>query len=192
MAEWLRRKFRGKRDVYDPSAEVYAQSILNSQGPDSASHEAIMKDLEINIHTILDEGITDQLDELQVTPEQQYKIKIPNGDGGLVERTIFVPKRPVPWALALRVAVSKLGATRFISKRDATIYKNRQRNEFLKIKRSMSYEERRLFSSYVNQIEFQCLEAIDDSIEGQKMLALKTSGRHLRVGVQTGKEGGAK
>ena len=189
--------FKQKHEEYNPSAEVYAQGIINSQGADPSTHEAAMKELEINIHTILDEGITKQLDQLAVTPEQKYKIYL-DKEGNIVgketkdsvPREITIPPQPVPWALALRVAVSKVSATRFITKRDAIIYKNRLRNEFLKIKREMSREERHYFTSYVNQIELQCLEAVDDCVDGQKMLALKTSGKHLKVGVQTGSVGG--
>jgi hypothetical protein len=200
MAEWLRSKFgKGKHNVYDPDAAVYAQGIINSQAPESADIQKARAELDINIHTIVDEGIIAQLDELQVTPEHKYKIYLDREGNycsketvGCSEKDITVPPHPVPWALALRVAVSKVSATRFITKQDARIYKNRMRNEFLKIKRGMTQEERFTFVSYVNQIELQCLEAVDDCVDGQKMLALKTSGKHLRVGVQTGAAVGGK
>lgn len=196
MAEWLRKKFAGKHDSYNPAIEGYTQALLNSMGPPSANEEAARKDLEINIHTIEDEGLLSKLDFLSITPEQKYVIYL-NAAGDIVSKDstgekmpkeITIHARPVPWALAARVAMSKVIATRFIAKRDAIIYKNRVRAEFLKIKRSMTREDRMLFAPFLNQIELYCLTALDDAIDGQKMLSLKTSGRHLRVGVQTGEQ----
>jgi hypothetical protein len=47
----------------------------------------------------------------------------------------------------------------------------------------MSREDRKMFLDYINQIETFCCEAIDDSVDGQKMLALKTTGKSMRVRV---------
>ena len=40
-----------------------------------------------------------------------------------------------------------------------------------------------MFLDYINQIETFCCEAIDYSVDGQKMLALKTTGKSMRVRV---------
>jgi hypothetical protein len=185
---WLKEKFKRQpqHQNYDPAAESYTQQILASQDPPDAASQASRDALEINIHTIQDSGLTNQLDKLSIQPEQDYTIPIydPLHPGvKLRDETITVPARPVSWALALRVAISTVTPTRFITKKSAMMYKNRLRADFLRIKRNMSREDRKMFLDYINQIETFCCEAIDDSVDGQKMLALKTTGKSMRVRV---------
>jgi hypothetical protein len=91
----------------------------------------------------------------------------------------------------LRVAISSVTPTRFITKKLAILYKNRLRAEFLNIKRHMKREDRDLFTDFINQIEIYCCEAIDDAVDGQKMLALKTTGKSMRVKVNNNEPIGA-
>jgi hypothetical protein len=93
--------------------------------------------------------------------------------------------------LALRVAISTVTPTRFITKKQAMMYKNRLRGDILKIKMNMSREDRKIFYDYISQIETFCCEAIDDSVDGQKMLALKTTGKSMRVRVNNNESFGA-
>lgn len=186
----LHNPFKKQESQYNPAAESYAQALLNSASAPSANEEQSMRELEINIHTIKDESLVRKLEQLSITPEKKYVIPAydENGKRKAMDDTITIPAQPVPWALAASVAVSKVFASRFITNYDAVTYKNRIRNEFLKIKRNMSREDRYLFGSFLNEIELYALTAIDDSVNGQKMLSLKTSGRHLRVGVSTGQQ----
>jgi hypothetical protein len=177
--------FKSKEPPFDPIAAGYTQGLLNSLNPMPANDEAAMRDLEINIHTIRDEGITRRLDNLSVTPEYTYNFPVPDGLGKVVDKPIMVPAQPVGWALAARFAVSEVTATRFLKEKDVKAYKNRQRAEFLKIKRSMRRRDREIFGPALNQLEQIALQHIDDSNAGQKMLALKTSGKNLHVGVNT-------
>jgi hypothetical protein len=187
----LSNPFKKHGEPYNPVVEGYTQALLNSMGQTPASQDAAMKDLEINIHTIEDEELSRELSLLSITPEKQITIPIYDGLGNKVkDETITYPARPVPWALAARAATSKVMATRFITKQNSIIYKNRLRNEFLKIKRDMTHEDRHLFVPFLNQIELYCLTAMDDAVDGQKMLALKTSGKHLKVGISNGQSGG--
>lgn len=184
------KNFLGRRDEsFDPIKHGYTQGLLNSLNPMPANEEQMMKDLEINIHTIKDDGETRRLEQLSVTPEYDLKIKIPDGQGNLKEETIHYGPQPVPWALAARFAISPVNSTRFLTKEQAKIYKNRQRAEFLKIKRGMRRADREVFGYALNQLELQALQATDDCVGGQKMLAMKTSGRNVRVGVDTVREG---
>ena len=183
----VKNRFTNKQpqQLYDPAAEAYTQQILNSQDPPDAASQASRDALEINIHTIADDGITRQLESLSVTPAMPDRvIHLPDGVGGFFDIPIAgCSARPVSWALALRVAVSSVTPTRFITKKQAVAYKNRLRCDFLKIKRNMNREERKMFMDYINQIELFSCEAIDDSVDGQKMLALKTTGKSMRVRV---------
>ena len=175
-----------ERQTYDPLAEGITQQLVASQDPPDAASQASRDALEINIHTIADEGIMRQLDSLSVIPAQPDKTVRLYNDAGAVISEIPIsgaPARAVPWALALRVAMSSVTPTRFITKKQAVMYKNRLRAEFLTIKKHMSRADHELFIDYINQVELYCCEAIDDSVDGQKMLALKTTGKSMRVRV---------
>jgi hypothetical protein len=180
----LSNPFKKKETDFDPITAGYTQGLLNSMNPMPANEEAAMRDLEINIHTIKDDGITRRLDYLSVTPAYSYTVPVPDGVGNFVDKEIKVPATPVGWALATRFAISAVGATRFLKEKDAKAYKNRQRAEFLKIKRGMRRYDREVFGPAINQLEQISLENIDDSVNGQKMLSLKTSGKNLHVGVE--------
>lgn len=184
----IKNKFSSKQpqSLYDPDTAAYTRQLLASQDPPDAASQASRDALEINIHTILDDGLLRQLDALCVIPAQEDKILRLYNDGGDVISEIPISgaaARPVSWALALRVAISSVTPTRFITKKQAVMYKNRLRAEFLTIKRHMRKSDRELFLDFVNQIELYCCEAIDDSVDGQKMLALKTTGKSMRVRV---------
>jgi hypothetical protein len=192
LAEWLRGKFgKGQKQSYDPAIEGYTAQLLASQEPPDAASQSSRDALEINIHTIEDPGLTHQLDALSIQPEQRYSYPIydPLCSGKVLRNEVVtVPARPVSWALALRVAISTVTPTRFITKKQAMMYKNRLRADVLRIKRNMSREDRKLFLDYINQIETFCCESIDDSVDGQKMLALKTTGKSMRVRVNNNNE----
>jgi hypothetical protein len=189
-------RFRSKpQQRYDPFVEGCTQQILASQDPPDAASQQSRDNLEINIHTIEDSGLTRQLDALSIQPEREYTIPIYdplNPTLKLRDEKITVPARPVSWALALRVAVSSVTPTRFITKKQGMMYKNRLRADFLRIKRNMTREERQMFLDYINQVEIFCCEAIDDAVDGQKMLALKTTGKSMRVKVNNNEGFGAK
>lgn len=176
--------FRRKEEAFDPIIAGHTQALLNSLNPMPANEEQMMKDLEINIHTIKDDGINRRLDNLSVSQPYDLPIEVPDGQGGTVKQTIHMPSLPVGWALAARMAVSPITATRFLSERQAAIYKNRQRAAFLKIKRNMRRVDRELFGDALDQLEQIALQHIDDSVRGQKMLSMKTSGRSVHVGVE--------
>lgn len=176
--------------------EGYAQQFIAAAGPTSAAADAARGELEINIHTIEDEGLVRALDKLCIIPAKKtilwynkdgnivgYGISPPPESKDVFSREFEVPAKLVPWALAARAAMSKVMSTRFIEKRSVVTYKNRLRCDFMKIKRTMSREDRKMFVPFLNQIEMYCLTALDDDVNGQKMLALKTSGKHLKVGV---------
>jgi hypothetical protein len=175
-----------KQHQYDPDSVAYAQQLLASQDPPDAASQQARDNLEINIHTIEDNGLMRQLDNLCIIPAQHDKEIVTYYDNGEVANRIPIsgsPAKPIPWALALRVAVSAVNCTRFINKKQAVMYKNQLRNDCLKIKRDMNRSDREMFTHYINQIERYCCEAIDDSVDGQKMLALKTTGKSMRVRV---------
>jgi hypothetical protein len=192
---------RSKDDAKKEQAykvEGYTQQCLAAMGPTSAAQDAARGELEINIHTIEDEGLMRKIDMLCVIPEKTIMlwynsdgnivgqgISAPPGSKDVTSRPFVYPAKLVPWALAARAAMSKVMSTRFIEKRNAIAYKNRTRCDFMKIKRTMSREDRRLFVPFLNEIELYCLTALDDCVNGQKMLALKTSGKHLKVGVSS-------
>jgi hypothetical protein len=182
----VRNRFsKPTHSAYDPLAEGITQQLIASQDPPDAASQQSRDALEINIHTIADEGIMRQLESLSVIPAQQSRtIRVANGDGGFIEVPIDgSPARAVPWALALRVAVSSVTPTRFITKKQAIMYKNRLRAEFLTIKKHMTRSDHEMFNDYINQVEIYACQAVDDSVDGQKMLALKTTGKSMRVRV---------
>jgi hypothetical protein len=182
----VRNRFsKPSHSTYDPLAEGITQQLIASQDPPDAASQQSRDALEINIHTIADEGIMRQLESLSVIPAQQSRtIRVANGDGGFIEVPIDgSPARAVPWALALRVAVSSVTPTRFITKKQAIMYKNRLRAEFLTIKKHMTRSDHEMFNDYINQVEIYACQAVDDSVDGQKMLALKTTGKSMRVRV---------
>jgi hypothetical protein len=184
----LKEKFGGKQmnQRYDPDSAAFAQQLMASQDPPDAASQASRDALEINIHTIEDDGLRRQLEALSIIPAQEPKIVRMYNDQGAVTAEIPVagtPARPVSWAMALRVVISSVTPTRFITPRQAIMYKNQLRNDCLKIKRDMSREERKLFTHYINQIERYGCEAIDDSVNGNKMLSLKTVGKQIGVKV---------
>jgi hypothetical protein len=194
VLEGLKEKFSrsAPHQKYDPFVEGCTQQILASQDPPDAASQQSRDSLEINIHTIADDGLTRQLDALSIQPAREYSLPIydPLQPGVILKyETISVPAQPVPWALALRVAISTVTPTRFLTKKQAMAYKNRFRGDILKIKRNMSRAHRDLFLDYVNQIELFCCQAIDDAVDGQKMLALKTTGKSMRVRVNNNSEG---
>jgi hypothetical protein len=184
--------------------EGYTQQVINSMGPTSAAADQARENLEINIHAIEDEGLLAKLDKLCILPEQRsfawynncgqivsIGMSAPVGVENVHSKEVVVKQAEiVPWAMALRVLVSKVMPTRFIEKRNVVTYKNRVRADIMKIKRTMSREDRKMFVPFVNEVELYVLTGLDDSVSGQKMLALKTSGRHLKVGVSSQPEGG--
>jgi hypothetical protein len=188
VLEGLKKTFSRspQQPKYDPFVEGCTQQILASQDPPDAASQQSRDALEINIHTIADDGLIRQLENLSIQPAREYSYPIydPLHPGNVLrEETITVGPQPVSWALALRVAVSTVSATRFITKKQAMAYKNRFRCDVLKIKRNMTRSQRAMFGDYVNQIELFVCEAFDDSVDGQKMLALKTTGKSMRVRV---------
>jgi hypothetical protein len=176
---------KNSQQSYDPLVEGITQQLVASQDPPDAASQASRDALEINYYTIADEGLMRQLDSLSVIPKQPDRtIRYEDGKGGFSEIPINgAPARPVPWALALRVAISSVTPTRFLTKKQAAMYKNRLRAEFLTIKKHMSRSDHEMFMDYINQIELYCCQAIDDAVDGQKMLALKTTGKSMRVKV---------
>jgi hypothetical protein len=193
VLEGLKERFtKSPKQTYDPFVEGCTQQILASQDPPDAASQASKDALEINIHTIEDIGLTRQLDALSIQPAREYSLPIydPLHPKDILKyETITVPAQPVPWALALRVAISTVTPTRFLTKKQAMAYKNRFRGDVLKIKRNMSRVQRDMFLDYVNQIELFCCQAIDDAVDGQKMLALKTTGKSMRVRVNNNPDG---
>ena len=193
VLEGLKGRFnREPKHTYDPFVEGCTQQILASQDPPDAASQQSRDSLEINIHTIADDGLTRQLDMLSIQPERTYNFPIydPLHPGVILKyEAVTVPAQPVGWALALRVAISTVTPTRFLTKKQAMAYKNRFRGDVLKIKRNMSRAHRDLFLDYVNQIELFCCQAIDDAVDGQKMLALKTTGKSMRVRVNNNPDG---
>jgi hypothetical protein len=193
VLEGLKNPFhKAPKQQYDPFVEGCTQQLLASQDPPDAASQQSRDSLEINIHTIADDGLTRQLDALSIQPAREYSLPIydPLRPGIILRNeTIFVPAQPVPWALALRVAISTVTPTRFLTKKQAMAYKNRFRGDVLKIKRNMTRAQRDMFLDYVNQIELFCCQAIDDAVDGQKMLALKTTGKSMRVRVNNNPDG---
>lgn len=191
----FKNKFGGKetKNRYDPDAAAYAQQLMASQDPPDSVSQASRDALEINIHTIEDDGLRRQLEALSIIPAQEDQIVRMYDDKGNVTAEIPIagaPARPVSWAMALRVMISSVTPTRFITERQAVMYKNQLRNDCLKIKRDMSREERKMFTHYINQFERYGCEAIDDSVNGNKMLSLKTVGKQIGVKVNNNSLGG--
>lgn len=89
-----------------------------------------------------------------------------------------------PWALAVRNLVSKVLATRFITAYDAETYKLRARNILCRIKRGMNQTDRLLFGHYLDSISFNVETGFDDSVGGQKTLAIKVKAQTLTVGLK--------
>lgn len=180
MASLLNKLFKPKSQDIGPRSEDYAHSIVASQGPSPASEEQARQDMGINIHTIEDERILKMLDGLCVVIG---KTTILDGDGNLKEVDISYPR---PWAMALRVAVSKVNACRFLTKDEAVTTKLKLRNEIEKIKLKMSASDLELFGPFINIVVAVYAEpAIDDSVDGQKMLGLKVQSREYKVGLST-------
>ena len=162
----------------------------------AAAADAARGELEINIHTIEDEGVIKKLDMLCTIPERTIMLwynrdgmivgqglSAPPGSKDVTSYPFVYPAKLVPWAIALRVLSSKVMSARFIEKKVVVAYKNRVRAEIMKIKRTMSKEDRKMFAPFVDAVELYILTGLDDDVDGQKMLALKTSGKHLKVGV---------
>lgn len=168
------------KEQYDigPTLEGYAHTIIASQGPSPASEEQARQDLQINIHTIEDEQILRTLDALCVVKDEYKTI-----DTLTNIETTHIISYPRPWALALRVAVSKVLACRFLSKENATTDKLKLRNEIEKIKLSMNSRDLEIFSAYINMVLLYAETGIDDSVDGQKMMSLKVQHRELKVGL---------
>lgn len=193
-------KIRGKRD--DGLKELrdgIAHSFAATSNQPSASDSEMRRGLDIDIHTIEDQGLTSVLDRLcEGIPyhEQQY-----DADGKPLVAPVADEKGKVthmvpvvathyhflPWAPALRVAVSKVFATRFMDDYDVETYKIKLRNEFAKIKRTMNREDREAFTPLINLLLIYCETALDDARDGKKMLALKVQRKDLTVGLTTGK-----
>ena len=171
-------KFRKAKPVESgPRAEDYAYAIASSQGPSPASEEAARQDMGINIHTIEDDRVLKMLDALCVVGS---KFQWLNPETGLYEeRDISYPRS---WAMALRVAVSKVNACRFLTPYEAVTTKLKLRNEVKAIKMTMSRSDLALFGSFINVVLAVYAEpAIDDSVNGQKMLGLKVQSREYQV-----------
>lgn len=177
----LKKLFKPKEQNIGPMAEDYAHSIVASQGPSPASEEQARQDMGINIHTIEDDRLTKMLDSLCVVNSE---VNVLNPATNQME--INVISYPRPWAMALRVAISKVNACRFLSKEDAVTTKLKLRNEVEKIKLTMSRSDLELFGPFINLVIAVYAEpAIDDSIDGQKMLGLKVQSREYKVGLST-------
>ncbi len=171
-------KHKPKEQDMGPTLEGYAHTIINSQGPSPASEEQARQDLQINIHTIEDEQVLKTLAALQVVKDT-YVLR--NHKTGLDEtHEISYPR---PWALALRVAVSKVLACRFLTKENAVTNKLKLRNEIEKIKLTMNRSDLELFGPYINMVLLYAESGIDDSVDGQKMLSLKVQHREYKVGL---------
>lgn len=185
------KSFFGRGSVqkqYDPDAVAIAQQLLASQEPPDAASQASRDGLEINIHTIDDFAVSRQLEALSIIPAQEDKIIRVYNDKGVVISEVPIsgsPPKPVFWALAARVAISPVNSTRFITKRESMAIKNKTHADFLRMKIKMSREERRNYGDYLSQIENFACGCPSDSVDGQKMLALKTAGKSMRVRVNT-------
>lgn len=165
-------------EQYGPRPEDYAHAIVASQGPSPAAEEQARQDMGINIHTIEDDRILKMIDALCVVGS---KIIITNPVTGKEE--VHEVSYPRPWAMALRVAVSKVNACRFLSQTDAVTTKLKLRNEIEKIKLKMTQSDLELFGPFINIVIAVYAEpAIDDSVNGQKMLGLKVQSREYKVG----------
>jgi hypothetical protein len=174
-----------KEDRYDPDAVVFTQQLIASQEPPDAASQAA-KDAEgINIHAIEDTPLLRIAEELSIIPAQPDRIiKMSDGNGGIIEVPISGKNaEPVPWAMGLRAAKSPVTSTRFVTKKIALRKENRMRRNFLVMKINMSQSSRRYFSDFLNFEEDNAVDGIFDSVDGQKMLALKTTGKNMRVKV---------
>lgn len=187
---------RGKTN--DELAEGITHSYAASAGQSTASENEMRKSLDIDIHTIEDEGIIRVLDNLcQGIP---YTTNVYDKDGKIqavtkIENGVetYIPlvqthTRYFPWAPALRIAASKVFSARFIDKYDVETYKLKQRNEFAKIKRNMTSEERVAFGPLLNEVLLYCETALGDAEGGRKMLALKVQRKSLEVGLVRGQK----
>ena len=176
---WLLRKLRPKSEDYGPRAEDYAASIIASQGPSPASEELARQDMGINIHTIEDEKLVGLLDNLCVVSS---KVDFVNPETGKVETQEIRYVRP--WAVALKAVISKVNACRFLSYEEAVTTKLKLRNEVEKIKLTMTESDLEMFGPFINiLVAIYAEPAIDDSIHGQKMLALKAQSHEFKVGL---------
>ncbi len=177
MSFLVKRLFKTRDQEQGPRAEDYAHSIVASQGPSPASEEQARQDLGINIHTIEDDNILKMLMSLCVVSS---KVRLLNSETNEIEEHEISYTRP--WAMSLVVAVSKVNACRFLSKEDAITTKLKLRNEIKAIKLTMSNNDKAMFGAFINTVLAVYAEpAIDDSIDGQKMLSLKVQSREYKV-----------
>jgi hypothetical protein len=188
LVSLFRKLLKSKPQDYGPTASDYAHSILASQGPSPAAEESARQDMGINIHTIEDERILKMLDALSVVGGSIPNPKYDPSNTTSNEPEFVEISYPRPWAMALRVAVSKVNACRFLTKEEAVTTKLKLRNEVEKIKLTMSHSDLELFGAFINIVVAVYAEpAIDDSIDGQKMLGLKVQSREWKVKLQDSK-----
>lgn len=155
--------FKPHEQNMGPSPEDYAHAIVAGQGPMSASEEQARQDLGINIDTIEDEDVIKLIDSLCVVQVNGIRYMR-------------------PWAMSLRVMVSKVNACRFLSESEAVTVKLKLRNELKAIKLTMNKSDLAQFGAFVNTVLASYVEpAIDDSVNGQKMLSLKVQSREFKV-----------
>jgi hypothetical protein len=188
----LQNPFSRKKDASDPLLEAYTDRYIGSVSSPSAAEAEQRHDLEINIHTIEDEGILKELENLAYDVARVPEVvAVPDVDPstgkvlGVQYKTAYKDQRYIrrPWALAVRNAVSKVLPTRFVKPYDAVTYKIKVRNEFKKIWRSMPIGERETFGNYLDTLLIYAETGIDDSVDGQKMYALKVRQNKLEVGL---------
>jgi hypothetical protein len=189
-------KIRGIRNDGDKELlDGIAHSFAATSNQPSASDSEMRRGLDIDIHTIEDEGLTSVLDRLcegipYTTPvydvEGKPLVAPVTDDKGKVTHMVPVTETHyyfMPWAPALRVAISKVFSARFIDEYDAETDKIKLRNEFAKIKRGMNRRDRQSFTPLINIILLFCETALDDAKGGRKMLALKVQRKDLQVGL---------
>ena len=185
------------QELHDGIAATFAATSTQP----SAMDAEMRKNLDIDIHTIEDEGLTNILNSLcegipirtRVYDEDGKLVVHLNKDneGNIVEAIPVTTEHRyyLPWASALRFAISKVFSARFLDVYDAETDKIRLRNEFAKIKRGMNRRDREAFTPLINIILLYCETALDDAKGGRKMLALKVQRKDLTVGLTRNPKG---
>lgn len=168
----------------------YGHGLVTAATQKDPSETEMRKELDINIHMIEDEGIIAQLNQLcTIEVRRPYY----NNDGTLAFRkddkgqeipVFTVEHIPRPWAIAARMAISKVTATRHITAFDAETYKLLLENTIEECKEKMSPTELNLFGSYLDMVLLYGYQTIDDAIGGQKALTLKMNSKSYEVSLK--------
>lgn len=191
--------FGNRKARDDDLCDGFAQTFAATSTQPSAADSEMRKNLDIDIHTIEDEGITNIIDRLCEGIPYKEIVYDKDGKPAVVQVTEngvdkFTPvtvehRYFLPWAPALRVAISKVLSTRHIDNYDVETDKLKLRNEFARIKRTMNRRDRAVFTPLINIVLLYCETALDDARNGRKMLALKVQRKDLTVGLVRNQKG---